>query len=98
VDKVPNYSAAEMIPLGGLTVGLVGLVLFRPQWLRAGFAVYTVLTVTLVVVFHFRTRGRFRLLGLPVTFRSAYESSRRVTYSALAVLLALFAWVVNRYF
>jgi hypothetical protein len=95
LDKLPNYSATEMIPFAGLTLGLVGLLLFRPVWLKAGFALYAVLTVTLVVVFHLRTRRRFRQLGLSEGFLSAYEYSRWVSYSALAVPLAFFAWFVR---
>jgi hypothetical protein len=46
---------------------------------------------------HFRTRHRFRGLGLPATFLSRYEHSRIVTYSALAVLVAMAGWVVYLY-
>ena len=34
-DKMPNYTAAEMIPAAGLLLGLVGVLLFRLAWLRS---------------------------------------------------------------
>ena len=98
IDKLPNYTATEAIPLAGLILALVGLVLFRPQWLRVGFAVFAVLFVLVVTVFHLRTRHRFRHLGLPTAFLSAYEYSRFFTYSGLAATLGWFGWVVYRYF
>ena len=94
VDKLPNYSATEMIPFAVLTLGFVGMLLLRPQWLRAAFALYAVLMVALVVVFHLQTRHRFWQLGLPEAFLSKYEYSRWVSYSALAVLLAFVGWFV----
>lgn len=95
-DKLPNYTSTEMIPFAGLLLGLVGIVLFRPGWLRAGFAIVLPLFVVLVTVFHARTRHRFRGLGLPASFLSQYEHSRFVTYSAIGVPLAIVAWVLYR--
>ena len=98
IDKMTNYTVTEMTPLAGLILALVGLLLFRPHWLRAGFAGVTVLIVLVITVFHLRTRHRFRHLGLPTAFLSAYEYSRLVTYSGLAVILGLLALVLYRYF
>ena len=95
-DKVPNYTSAEMLPFAALLLGLVGVVLFRLVWLKAAYSMILPLLVLLVTVFHVRTRRRFRSSGLPAAFLSAYEHSRIVTYSALVVPLALFAWLVYR--
>ena len=97
LDKLPNYSSVEMIPFAGLILGLVGLLLFRPQSLRVGFVAFAVLIVLLVAVLHLRTRDRFRQLGLPAVFVSAYEYSRFVSYSGLAATLGLFAWIIYTY-
>lgn len=93
-DKMPNYTAAELIPFAGLLLALAGVLLFRLVWFRAAFAIFLLLNVVLVSVLHLRARDRFRKLGLPAPFLSQYENSRIVTYSALGVLLALFALVV----
>jgi hypothetical protein len=96
IDKMPNYTAAEMTPFAGLLLGLVGILLFRLAWLRVAFAIFLPLIVLLVSVLHLRARHRFRGLGLPATFLSQYGNSRIVTYSALAVPLAMVAWIVYR--
>jgi len=93
-DKMPNYTAAEMIPFAGLLLALVSIMLFRLDWLGVAFAIFLPLIVLLVSVLHLRARHRFRKLGLPTPFLSKYENSRIVSYSALAVLLAMFTWVV----
>jgi len=95
-DKMPNYTAAELIPFAGLLLGLAGVLLFRLAWFTTAFGIFLPLNVVLVSVLHLRARHRFRKLGLPTPFLSQYENSRIVTYSALAVLLALFAWFVYR--
>ena len=93
---MPNYTAAEMVPFAVLLLGLVGVLLFRLAWLRVALAIFLPLIVLLVSVFHLRARHRFRKLALPASFLSQYEHSRIVTYSALAVPLAMLAWVVYR--
>jgi hypothetical protein len=95
-DKMPNYTAAETIPFAGVLLALVGILLFRLAWLRVAFAVFLPLMVLLVSVLHLRTSRRFRMLDLPAAFLSQYEHSRIISYSALAVPLAMFAWVVYR--
>jgi hypothetical protein len=95
-DKRPNYTSTEMIPFAGLLLGLVGMLLFRLAWLRVAFAIFLPLIVLLVSVLHLRARHRFRKLGLPAAFLSQYQQSRIISYSALGVPLALFAWVVYR--
>jgi hypothetical protein len=95
-DKMPNYTSTEMIPFAGLLLGLVGMLLFRLAWLRVAFAIFLPLIVLLVSVLHLRARHRFRKLGLPAAFLSQYQQSRIISYSALGVPLALFAWVVYR--
>ena len=93
-DKRGNYTSGEMIPLVGLMLGLLAILLFRPGWLRGAFAIFLALLVLLVSAFHLRARHRFRTLGLPSAFLSQYEHSRIVTYSSLAVLLAIWAWIL----
>jgi hypothetical protein len=95
-DKMPNYTSTEMIPFAGLLLGLVSILLFRLAWLRVAFAIFLALVVLLVSVLHLRARHRFRKLGLPAAFLSQYEHSRIISYSALGVPLAMFAWVVYR--
>jgi sterol desaturase/sphingolipid hydroxylase (fatty acid hydroxylase superfamily) len=95
-DKMPNYTSTEMIPFAGLLLSLVGILLFRLEWLSAALPIVLLLLVLLVTVLHLRARQRFRQLGLPTTFLSQYENSRIVTYSAFAIPLAIFAWVVYR--
>ena len=95
-DKMPNYTAAEMIPFAGLLLALLGVLLFRLAWLRTAFGIFLPLNVLLVSILHLRARRRFRKLGLPARFLSQYETSRIATYSALAILLAMFAWVAYR--
>jgi hypothetical protein len=70
--------------------------LFRLAWITTAFAIFLPLNMVLVSALHLRARHRFRKLGLPAPFLSQYETSRIITYSALAVLLAMFAWVVYR--
>jgi hypothetical protein len=96
VDKMPNYTAAEMIPFAGLLLGMVFILLFRLAWLRVALAMFLPLIVLLVCVLHLRARHRFRQLGLPATFLSLYGHSRIVSYSALAVPLGMVAWFVYR--
>ena len=93
-DKIHNYTSTEMIPFAGVLLGLLGILVFRPEWLRAGFVIVLGVIVLLVVVFHVRARRRFRELSLPAAFMSQYETSRIVTYSALGVLLAIGVWVL----
>jgi sterol desaturase/sphingolipid hydroxylase (fatty acid hydroxylase superfamily) len=95
-DKIPNYTSTEMIPFAGLLLGLVGILLFRLAWLSVAFAIFLPLIVFLVSVLHLRTRHRFRKLGFPAAFLSQYEHSRIISYSALGVPLAIFAWVIYR--
>jgi hypothetical protein len=93
---MPNYTSTEMIPFAGLLLGLVSILLFRLAWLRVAFAIFLALVVLLVSVLHLRARHQFRKLGLPAAFLSQYEHSRIISYSALGVPLAMFAWVVYR--
>jgi hypothetical protein len=95
-DKMPNYTSTEMIPFAGPLLGLLAIVLFRLEWLSVAFAIFLPLIVLLVSVLHVRTRHRFRKLGLPAAFLSDYETSRIVSYSALAIPLAILAWVIYR--
>jgi hypothetical protein len=95
-DKMANYTSGEMIPFVGLMLGLLAIMLFRPGWLRAAFAIFVALLLVLVSAFHLRARDRFRTLGLPAAFLSQYEHSRIVAYSSLGVLLAIWAWVLYR--
>ncbi len=96
VDKMANYTSGEMIPFVGLMLGLLAILLFRPEWLKAAFLIFVLLVVVFVSAFHVRARHRFRSLGLPAAFLSQYEYSRIVAYSSLAVLLATWAWVLYR--
>jgi hypothetical protein len=93
-EKVANYSSTEMIPFAALLLVLLGVLLFRPEWLRAGAAVCLTLIVVLVGMFHVRAHRRFRELGLPAAFLSQYEKSRIVTYSALAVPIGTIVWIL----
>jgi hypothetical protein len=93
-DKIPNYTSTEMIPFASLLLGFLGILLFRPGWLMAGFALFLAATVLLVAVLHVRAQHRFRALGLPATFQAQYEHSRIVTYTAAGVPLAITAWVL----
>ena len=93
-DKMANYSSAEMIPFAGLVLGFLATTIFRPGLLKAVFGAFLVAIVLLTAAFHLRARRRFLQLGLPSSFVSAYEKSRVLTYSALAVPLALGVWVV----
>jgi len=93
-DKMANYTSTEMIPFAGALLGFVGIIMFRPGWLRVGFAIFLVVFVLLVAVFHLRARHRFRGLALPAAFLSQYENSRIVTYSAAGVLLMIGIWVL----
>jgi len=93
-DKMRNYTSTEMIPFAGALLGLLGILVFRPEWLGVGYAMFLGVIVLLVVVFHWRARRRFRALGLPAAFLSQYEHSRIVSYSALGVLLGIGVWVL----
>jgi hypothetical protein len=83
VDKLHNYTSTELIPFTALFAGLVGVGALRPEWMTVAFAVFVLLIVPLVAVFHVRTRHRFRELGLSAAFLSQYEQSRWVSYSAV---------------
>ena len=89
IDKLANYTSGEMIPFAGLLLGLLAAVIFRPDLLSAIFGAFSVAIVLLTAVFHLRARRRFSQLGLPASFLSEYETSRIVTYSALALQLGL---------
>ena len=93
-DKVPNYTATEMIPFAGAILALVWLLLFWPEWLRAGASVCLSFILVLVGAFHVRARRRFRALGLPGAFLERYEKSRIVSYSALAVPMTVMLWIL----
>lgn len=93
-DKLPNYSSTEMIPFAALLLSLLGVGLFRPEWLRRGVAVCIPLIVFLVSMFHVRARHRVRAVDLPEAFLVRYERSRIVTYSALALLIGAMVWML----
>ena len=68
-EKMANYSSDRDDSVRRtLLLILLGLLLFRPEWLRAGAAVCLPLIVVLVGIFHVRARRRFRELGLPAAF------------------------------
>ena len=95
VDKVANYNSAELIPFAGLMLGFSATLLFRQEWLKVVLSAFLVGMVLLTAVFHVRARRRFSQLALPESFLSEYETSRIVTYSALAFPLGLGAWVLS---
>ena len=95
VDKLANYNSAELIPFAGLMVVLSATLLFRQEWLKAVFSAFLVGTVLLTAAFHVRARRRFSQLALPASFLSEYETSRLVTYSALAFPVGLGVWLLS---
>jgi hypothetical protein len=95
-DKMANYTSVELVPFLGLTLALLALALFASEWLKRGTVVFVALVVVLVAVFHIRTRHRFRALGVPAAFFVRYETSRIVSYCALAALLSSLVWTVMR--
>lgn len=96
ISRVTNRGVPLGTPFKVESPGLVGILLFRLAWLRVAYAIVLPLLVLLVTVVHARTRRRFRTFDLPWAFLSQYEYSRIVTYSALVVPLAMFAWIVYR--
>src|SRR4051794_9349676 len=47
-EKRDNYTSGEMIPFVGLMLGFLAILLFRPGWLRAAFAIFLPLLVLTV--------------------------------------------------
>lgn len=96
IDKLANYTSAELIPFASLILGFLATLALRPEWFDTMLGMLLSGIVILTVIFHFRTRRRFLRLRLPASFLSEYERSRVVSYCALAFPLGLGAWVLLR--